>query len=145
MLNIKRILVPVDFSDASARALAASVELAERFGASVDVLHVIEIPSFAFPDPSLMAGGEAERSFETYARGFSEKEMTRLLAAHPSHSFHRRIVLGNPAITILDVAKEGFDLVVMSTHGRTGLTHLLIGSVTEKVVRKAPCAVLTTR
>jgi nucleotide-binding universal stress UspA family protein len=135
MSGIHKILAPIDFSSCSKRALERAVELAERyFGASIDVLHVWEPP----------------RSFETTPmRVEALRGMEALLAEHEANGivkFTRLHESGDALPTILEVARRGkYDLIVMGTHGRTGIAHDYLGSVAEKVVRRAPCLVLTVR
>lgn len=150
-MPISRILVPVDFSEASSRALRLAVEVGDRFDAAIEVLHVLESPLYTAPEMTVVVTGGPGRSLEEYARQEAERQMKELLQPLMSLAKLRvtqRIEHGAPsaAVTIVEVAVAGgFDVIVMSTHGRTGLEHLLIGSVTEKVIRKAPCAVLVTR
>ena len=135
MSGIHKILVPVDFSSCSKHALERAVELAERyFGASIDVLHVWEPP----------------RSFETTPmRVEALRGMEALLAEHEANGivkFTRLHESGDALPTILEVARRGkYDLIVMGTHGRGAVAHMLMGSVAERVVRTAPCPVLTVR
>lgn len=145
---ITRILVPVDFSVHSDKALQYAATLASRFGAQVELLHVVEDPFLAgawstevafIPNvPELLA------NLIDVAQGQLSEAKKRL--ARRGLVVESAVVTGQPARTILEHAKEGgFDLIVMGTHGRTGLSHAFIGSVAERVVQKAPCAVVTVR
>lgn len=146
-LAITRILVPVDFSACSERALAHAVALAARLGASLHLLHIVEDPiatgvwggETVIPDlPELRRElvEDAERRLEPYRE---EAERARV----PIVSIAR---LGLAAISIVEHAESlGVGLIVMGTHGRTGMAHLLMGSVAEYVMRHAPCPVLTVR
>jgi universal stress protein A len=152
MLTFKKILVPVDFSPPSKRALQIALELGSRFDAAVELLHVVEYPAYAIPDMSVTVAGTAPMMFDAYAQQTGENEMKKMLAAATTEiaragvRVSSSVVRGNARDTIIDTAKNGgFDLIVMGTHGRTGLDHILLGSVAERVVRKASCAVLTTR
>jgi nucleotide-binding universal stress UspA family protein len=139
----KKILAPIDFSAGSKAAVDWAVSLAGRFGAEVEAVNVIPvyypIDSYATIDLGLL---QAE------LRQASEKEFSRLLAGfnrreHPLRTFIRH---GRPATEIVEAAKEtGADLIVISTHGRTGLDHMLLGSTAEEVVRHADCPVLVAR
>ena len=143
-----RILVPTDFSELSGVALEFGQELAERCGASLHLLHVIEdpfsagakIPSEVYvPDvPSLRAALVAE----------AEAQLARLVPDRVRDALRvtTDVKVGKAASVICDeAATTSCDLIVMGTHGRTGVAHLFLGSVAEKVVRTAPCPVLTIR
>src|SRR6266568_2122240 len=125
----KRILCPVDFSDASRAAMEVAADLARRFGGDLVLLHAYPVPGYTFPDGSVVA---------------SPKMMQEL--ADQAKRVTVETAIGEPAAEILEVAKaRGADLVVMGTHGRTGLEHALMGSIAERVVRRALAPVLTVR
>ncbi len=151
MHKISAILVPVDFSDSSLAALEQALLFAERFDARVEVLHVWELPAYVRPDLVVwIAGSEEHRKPMTdVAEARAEEEMDsflRKVPAGPRARITERLVGGDPVDVILRLSQdEPFDLVVMGTHGRTGLGHLLLGSVAERVVRGAGCPVLTVR
>jgi len=140
-----KILLPSDFSDCSAEAARAARRLAERFGARLLVLHVLDEPAALDP----MFRGEVPLELlrgrmEQYAR----EGMEAFLAAHFQGlpGVETRIASGVPFREILREAREaGADLIVIGTHGRTGVEHVIFGSTAEKVVRMAPCPVLTVR
>lgn len=145
--TIARILVATDFSPASAAALAYAKTLADRFDASLHLLHVLEDPYvtgafaadvYAPPPPGLR---------ESWLKSAESSIKVLLTEAEKSaYDAHTEIVFGPIARTIVDRATAiGADLIVMGTHGRGGMAHLLMGSVAERVVRTAPCPVLTTR
>jgi nucleotide-binding universal stress UspA family protein len=143
-LDIHRILVPTDFSPPSERALEMAIEMARRFGAELTLFHAHELPAYVFPDgvmpvsPQILA--ELERSMTA--------ELERLATIVRAAGVSARIKTGVGAhdVEICHYAEEmSADLIVMGTHGRTGLRHVLLGSVAEKVVRRAPCPVLTVR
>ena len=145
--SITRILVPVDFSAPSDRSVAYASLLADRFGAAVELLHVIGDPyrttawaseAFVPPLPNVLA-----ELTETARRRLSETQQS---LADRGVVATTAIAQGPPAVGILEhLAAGSFDLVVMGTHGRTGLSHVLLGSVAEHVLRKSPCPVLTVR
>ena len=151
MTPIRRILVPIDFSEGSEDALLAAMSLAEKLGAKFAVLHVHEAPTFMGPDLEL------EPPLATQPLIEMEREITERLkmrlelfirnvtnAEIPDLEIYERA--GEPSKAIVDAAKEAnIDLIVMGTHGRTGLKHFVLGSVAERVVRHAPCPVLTVR
>lgn len=145
--SIDRILVPVDFSAHSERALRYAAMLAGRFGATVELLHVVEDPfvtgawtskAFVPNIPELMDTLVADARHRLVALKTS--------ATAASVRLEAAILTGEPADTIVGYARAGaFDLIVMGTHGRTGLTHMFAGSVAERVVRTATCPVLTVQ
>ncbi len=141
----KRICCPIDFSDTARAAMEVSVDLATRFGAELTLLHAYPIPGYTFPDGSVVASPKMlEELAEQAERHLAEwkREAERLGAARVEIAK----ASGEPASEIVAFAKErGTDLLVMGTHGRTGLTHALLGSVAERVVRRAGCPVLTVR
>jgi nucleotide-binding universal stress UspA family protein len=144
---ISRILVPVDFSAHSEDALRYAVSLAGRLGASLELLHVVEDPFLSGAWSSelyLPNGAELLDSIVSDAkRRLSDLKDLIVQGRVPASTV---VLKGPPAPTIIDHAKDGqFDLVVMGTHGRTGLAHLFMGSVAEAVARRAPCPVLTIR
>ncbi len=146
MTTPKRILVPTDFSDASTRALEYAKSLASVYGASLDLLSVVPEP-FVLPDPSTFYVPLPS----AYIEGLRKDAETHLQAAlSPAERarFNARsaVLFGRPFGEILDYAtREGIDLIVMGTHGYGALAHAVLGSVAERVVRSAPCPVLTVR
>ena len=148
---VRRILVPVDFSEGSRAALHAALFVAQGLGdARVDVLHVWEAPSYIPIDTALATIGTGPpRTLEEVARLEAGRDMAALLARlEPSQErlAQSRIEAGNPVDVILAVAREvPYDLIVMGTHGRSGFRRLVMGSIAEQVVRRAPCPVLTLR
>ncbi len=148
MREIHRVLVPVDFSDCSRAALECAVMLAERFGASIHVLHVWETPHYVGPEFLIREPGETGSPLEKAAFTQAETEMYEFLSAFRprEEQFRVRLESGKPYETIVKLAAdEHFDAIVMGTHGSSGLRHLVLGSVAEKVVRTAPCPVMTIR
>ncbi|HEV8201652.1 MAG TPA: universal stress protein [Candidatus Polarisedimenticolia bacterium] len=143
MDKFRRILVPHDFSRHATRALAYAAKLAKASGGRLIVLSAI--PPFA-PITAHMVGGRTwldEGEVVRAARARLEQLVTRTVrGAKPPVEV--RVVIGEP-LQAIDAASRGADLIVMSTAGRTGLPHLLIGSVAEKVVRHARIPVLTLR
>lgn len=143
MINLKRILLPTDFSEPALEATKYAVELADRFGAELHLLNVIEdpviyLPMFeSYPLPS-------REEFEQYA----QTRLENWLLPDDAERCEAKLswVHGTPFAEILRYAKDReVDLIVVGTHGRGLAAHLLMGSVAEKVVRKAPCPVLTVR
>jgi nucleotide-binding universal stress UspA family protein len=149
MFAPKRILVPTDFSAGSRAALDHAAGLAERFGATVVALHVWQPPALMRADDAISLAGEPYQTLAEAARLRASAAMDDFLAPLIEHEglwFRRQLATGDPADAILDAASDGrFDLIVMGTHGRTGIKRMILGSVAEKVTRRASCPVLTIR
>jgi nucleotide-binding universal stress UspA family protein len=147
-MAIRQILVPTDFSEPSRAALDYAAELARPLGASIDVLHVWEQPVFV--PPSMMPeAGVADLSILEIYRKNAESQLDGFVADARKRGVAIRAAfaeLGPASHTISDFAdRRGYDLIVIGTHGRTGLAHALIGSVAERVVRYAHRPVLAVR
>lgn len=144
---VTKILVPVDFSECSRRGLERALRLAEAFGAAVTVLHAWQIPVYAAPE--LMVGPTEGEALPDHVRRQARRALDDLLRVTPRPPALRLSIaleVGEPTQVILaGVEAGGYDLVVMGTHGRTGLDRLVMGSIAEKVVRRASCPVLTVR
>jgi universal stress protein A len=142
-MEIRRILAPTDFSEPSKQAIAYALELAQTFGATLVLLHVVELPPYPIEGlPPSQLGGTLLEDLEQQATS----DLAQVLANEAEVKVVRRVVVGIPYRKIVVVAAdEKLDLIVMATHGRTGFNHLFVGSVAEKVVRTAPCPVLTIR
>src|SRR5919108_2156639 len=137
-MQIRPILAPTDFSVSATQAATVAFELAPTVGAKLSLLHVIEVPVYAI---------EVALPREALERD-ARRELALLLPeAEAAHVGVTRLVdMGGPYQKIVETATaEQVDLIVMATHGRTGLSHLVLGSVAERVVRLAPCPVLTIR
>lgn len=148
MPSVNRVLVPIDFSPSARAALEYATFLAGRFGAELDVLHVWEPPGYVGPDTLALLPVPAGQPGWDQTRTDVTREVEHFLAkttAKP-RQLSVRVESGEPSDTILQVAKDGgADLIVMGTHGRTGFSRLLIGSVAEAVLRRSTCPVLTIR
>jgi universal stress protein A len=147
--DIRTILVPVDFSEASRAALSYARDLAQALGARLDLLHVWEIPPYIPPEAMVGVPGQTAQTLSRTAQAHAEQQMQVLATearAAGALIDQTKLESGDPARTIVEVADSGgYDLIVIGTHGRTGLGHLLMGSVAEKVVRRASCPVLSVR
>jgi nucleotide-binding universal stress UspA family protein len=145
---MSRILVPVDYSACSRAALEHAAVLAKSFGASIDLLYVWEAPAFVAPEAMVGAAGTTQ-TLAQLARDQAEAAMREFADKARSDGIEIagcRVEQGEPARRIVEIAdKEGYDLIAMGTHGRSGFAHLLLGSVAEKVVRRATRPVLTVR
>ena len=144
-VRLQRILVPTDFSDTSEMALKYAIALVEQFGASLHLLHVVEaIVSGDTVAWQLGPREDVERAIEATAWD----DLRRLLAPEELTRLRGQLALewGTPFVEIVRYAKaHDISLIAMGTHGRSGIQHLLIGSVAENVVRSSPCPVLTVR
>lgn len=145
MLSFRTIVVPTDFSDHSLRALSYALGLAEKFGATVKILYVNE-PGIQVSDMAWV--GVDERSLESEHARRARENLEHILAEQipAGVSAETEVRSGNAVEEIIAYAGEtGADLIVMATHGRTGLSHMLMGSTAEQVIRKSPCPVLTLK
>jgi universal stress protein A len=144
-MPIKQILVPVDFSEVSMQALDYAVDLSKGFDAAVTALFVVEPLYYAAPPTAYGAATQVAMLLDDQ-RKLGREQLAKLAAKMEKKGVSFRTLLqeGTPYERIAATAKRiKADLIVMATHGRTGLSHLLMGSVAEKVVRLAPCPVLT--
>lgn len=146
-MEIKRILWPTDFSANSAKALPWVVDLAEKYGASILALNVTEPLNRYTILADLTSSGEAQRIFER-ARENSVHKLYDICKEHldKCRLMDKRVVTGDPADEILKAIKnDDIDLVVMSTHGYSGVKRWAYGSVAEKIMSASPVPVLTVR
>lgn len=146
MIDLHRILVPTDFSKHSGNALTYAAAFAEKFGAELYLLHVVQDLALFIPE-AVTAAPPIAPSLEQLTAAVREA-LDRTVKDYPLQGLtvHREVREGNPFYEIVRFAQENnIDLIIMGTHGHTGLVHVLLGSVAEKVVRKAPCPVLTVR
>lgn len=145
-MNIRRILVPVDYSACSRAALEFATEFATATGASLDVVHVWDKPTYVSDAILVRQDGAAPRSLVEIVRDNAERDMSEFLASAgmaDSPFLTRRLISGEPASKLLEeLARGEHDLVIVGTHGRTGFSHFLLGSVAEKLVRLSPVPVL---
>jgi nucleotide-binding universal stress UspA family protein len=143
MKTFRHILVATDFSEASQPAVRLATELARQFGASLTLLHAFEYPRALYSEAALYTGDFVEPVLED-----AETRMAEIVRGIDSDilEVEAKIRQGVPHEQILAAAKEcAADLIVMGTHGRTGVARLLLGSVAEKVVRLSPIPVLAVR
>jgi universal stress protein A len=135
----RKILFPSDFSPTSTEALSWATSLARDSGATMIIIHVEE-------PPMAYGGGELYLDMQESDREDLRKALVNVLPLDPDIPFEHKLLVGDPATAICETAEsEHCDLIVMGTHGRTGLTRLLMGSVAEAVVRRANCPVLTVK
>lgn len=138
-MNTHKILFPTDFSTMGQTALEFATSLARDRGAKLLIAHVEE-------PPMAYGGGELYYGIEMPDRKELETMLSEVVPTDPAVGYEHRLVIGSPATAIVYLAeKEGVEMIVMPTHGRTGLLRVLMGSVAEEVVRKATCPVLTVK
>jgi nucleotide-binding universal stress UspA family protein len=141
MPKVSKILVPIDFSEHSEKALAYAVDLARALGSTVHLVHVYPITAYAAPP--LLPGPMVFAQFRDESQRVFGELMTRVKRDY-SADLTGSLKEGVPHVEILRCASElGIDMIVMGTHGHTGIEHLLLGSVAERVVRGAKVPVLT--
>jgi nucleotide-binding universal stress UspA family protein len=144
-MQFRHILAPTDFSEYSKNAVASALEWAKTFGAKLTILHVVELPPYpveGYVPPNLSATflKDLERQASVdLAQLVPEAEAAGIEVA-------RVVAVGTPYRTIIETAEaDHVDLIIMATAGRTGFSHLVLGSIAERVVRTASCPVLTIR
>ncbi len=150
MPTFTKILAATDFSEDSTLALGYAEELARKFGAEIIVLHVDQplAPVMAAPElgPAMDLGAMTQIAEEQ--RMLAQRELDKIATRLRDGGLKARpqLKVGSPFLEVIHTAQaDGADLIVMGTHGRTGLVHVLMGSVAERVVQKAHCPVLTIR
>jgi universal stress protein A len=141
--RIKKLLVPVDFSSCSAKAVRYAVELAGQFDSDIVLMHAAQV---YLPSSDMMVTIDTE----AVCRDIRENAMKDLMSMREQIDAdikcHTMVTSGRAYSEIVQAAKDlDVDMIVMSTHGRTGLSHTFLGSTTERVVRHAPCPVLVVR
>jgi len=147
--NVKKILSPIDFSEFSFQAMRGAWDLARDLGAELHLLHIVTphtilVPLLLTHD----AEGAGELAREAGMMQQAEQELARIKKTQLRNSpkVVTSAVVGVPVPKIIDYAdREAIDLIVLSSHGRTGFNRMLIGSVAEKLVRGAPCSILVLR
>ena len=147
MIQLNRILVPTDFSDFSKPAVQYACAIAARFGSEVHLLHVVPDPAMLVPE----AAAFSVESMQAQAQSMA-KDAAAQLELLPGDGWDngkpiiREVRVGTAFLEIIEYAREkDVDLIVIGTHGRSALMHILMGSVAERVVRKASCPVLTVK
>jgi nucleotide-binding universal stress UspA family protein len=141
---IKKILVPIDFSEYSKKALQYAFQLAKQFNSHLSLIYVIE-PVIYPADFSM--GQVALPSIDVEMNARAKEELENLAQKEIADLEVKTIIkTGKPFVEIIETAaEEDIDLIIIASHGHTGVEHLLFGSTAEKVIRKAPCPVLTLR
>ncbi len=138
-MQADKILFPTDFSHCSDAALPLATSLARDAGAKLLIVHAEE-------PPMAYGGGEMYYGMPDPVREDLQSMLQRVVPLDPKIPYEHHLIVGDPASAIAELAKsEGVDLIVMGTHGRTGLRRLVMGSVAEAIIRRAPCPVLTMK
>jgi len=148
MANIRRIMVPIDFSDGADAAVREAMALASALGAEVHLLHVWQPPPYVVPEMVVTVPGGLSQTFDEFMRERTRRELEAFVKPHRTAKCNLvcHVETGTPKDVIVRFLEANpMDLVVMSTHGRTGLMHALMGSVAEHVVRNGLCPVMTVR
>jgi universal stress protein A len=149
MPRLKKILVPVDYSDCSRVAMEYALFLAKRFDAEVEVLHVVEMPLHGEEQTVVRPDTGKEQLLSELLMQEAVKTETEFFAPFARDAtipIERRLLKGRPGKVIVEAATQrGADLIVMGTHGRSGFERLIMGSVTERVLRSAHCPVVVVR
>jgi nucleotide-binding universal stress UspA family protein len=141
---VQHVLVPIDFSATADRALTYAIALAQQLHARLTLLHALDLTPVTMEDMTAGMTATYLDDLETDAQHLLQASLERVQRAGLQGD--SLLVQGTPAQTIVDAASEQqVDLIIMGTHGRTGLAHVFLGSVAEHVVRQAPCPVLVTR
>ncbi len=142
---IKNVLCPIDGSPSSKIALEYGLFVAKHFGGRAHVLHVWHVSTHIRPDLSVWLETQGQQPVSKVVEAEARAETQRFLAAIPEAAgVEVHVLEGEPWRVITEKAEQdGFDIIVMGTHGRSGFAHLALGSVAERVVRHAPCPVLT--
>ena len=150
-LKLTRILVPTDFSEPARKAIRYAAQMAGQFGATITLLHVFELPTYAqsLPEyPTIYQSRDDLQSLYADAKVHAEERLAALRDQLSNESLTADVLMhvGTPYEHIVQAAREtAADLIVIATHGYTGLKHLFLGSTAERVVRHAPCPVLVVR
>lgn len=144
-IRLRRILVPIDFSEHSKNALTYAISFAKHFGAELILVYVVE-PTIYPADFSFGQVAMPDLEKEMRQRGTEELENLVKTSIAEEVSAKTKVCTGKPFLEIIKTAKEEkVDLIIIASHGHTGVEHILFGSTAEKVVRKAPCPVLSLR
>ncbi|HEX2877275.1 MAG TPA: universal stress protein [Polyangiaceae bacterium] len=146
-MNIQRILVPVDYSSCSRSALRLALELAEKYQATLDVVHVWDRPSYVSNVVLTRSEPISGKSLIRLIQENAQRDLDEFLQGSSTTSgaaVTGRLLDGDPASALIHELRQGkHDMVVVGSHGRTGLSHVLLGSVAEKLARLSPVPVVT--
>lgn len=146
MIPIKKILFPTDFSETSKYAMNYAISFAKEFKAELEIVHVVfdesQIVAFYLPQVTF-------QNLDVELEESAKKQLDEFISRYPDLNevkYNTKLLKGTPFVEIINEAKEfNADMIVIGTHGRSGLEHVLFGSTAEKVVRKSPCPVFSVR
>jgi nucleotide-binding universal stress UspA family protein len=142
MAEFERILFPTDFSESAENALRYAISLAKKYGSKLYVVHVVE--PFTYTTDFGIDYSAQYKDLEASAKKLLDEIVVSIKGNNIA--VEGAVLSGEPFVEIIKhVKQKHIDLIVMATHGRTGIEHMLLGSVAEKVVRKSPCPVLTIK
>lgn len=138
-----KVLCPIDFSDPARAAMRAAIDVCRLTGGDLTLFHAYELPGYTLPEGSVVASPKMLQDLSDQADTHLA-EWQKLAEQMGAARVRVEKGIGEPALSIVELAQErAFDLIVLGTHGRTGIRHALLGSVAERVVRRAGCPVLT--
>ncbi len=138
-----RVLCPIDFSEPARAAMKVAVDICTQFGGELTLFHAYELPGYTLPEGSVVASPKMLQDLSDLADTHLA-EWKKLAQQMGAARVGVEKGVGEPSQEIIEVARQGrYDLIVVGTHGRTGLRHAILGSVAERVVRRAACPVLT--
>ncbi len=144
MIHAKKILIPTDLSEEARHVLPYAVEFARSYGAKIILVHVVDA-RWVGPVASAEFPGMVEDQIDS-SKTAATQVMEEMRIELGDLEVETQVLIGSPHVEIVRYARsEDVDLIILATHGRTGLAHALIGSVAEKVVQMAPCPVLTLK
>ena len=142
-IEFKKILCPTDFSEPSKRAVEYALAMGKSFGGKIIFVHVVEpVINSAIMGHAITMAAQLEDDLESQAK----THLKELAEKQGYDNYETQVLRGKGSIEILDIAKKlDVDLIILGTHGRSGISHFLIGSTAEKIVRSATCPVLTVK
>jgi nucleotide-binding universal stress UspA family protein len=139
----KRVLCPIDFSEPARAAMTVAVDICRQFDSDLTLFHSYELPGYTLPEGSVVASPKMLQDLADQAEAFLV-EWQRIAEGMGAARVGTAKGIGEPAVEIAELAREGhYDLIVVGTHGRTGIRHALLGSVAERIVRRSGTPVLT--
>lgn len=139
----KKVLCPIDFSEPARAAMDAAVELCRQFDGALTLFHSYQLPGYTLPEGSVVASPKMLQELADQAEAHLA-EWRQLAMDAGAARVDTVKGIGDPALEVAELARDGgFDVIVLGTHGRTGIRHALLGSIAERVVRHARCPVLT--